>query len=153
MGETLIFKVATHAGLEALGGLGVACLLLVCEHDHLRGRLAFVRALARSRVYRGTIIGLFYLATSAATVALIDAEIFTEGLLAIAAAVVLHLGLEALGGASLMAMVNRGGTALRSRLAPRGRSVLESRPVQLGLLGVWYLALSVVTVTAIPIGH
>jgi len=153
MGETLIFKVATHAGIEALGGIGVGCLLLICEHDHLRGRLAFVRALARSRAYRASVIGLFYLLTSVATVALIDREIFTEGLVVFGLAVALHVGLEVLGGASLMALVGRGGRALRARLASGAGALLDSRAAQLTLLGVWYLAISVVTVLLIPLGH
>lgn len=156
-----MLKVATHAGIETLGGLGVGCVLLLCSHDHFHGRFAFVNRLVHSRAYRATVIGAFYLLTSVATVFALDSEVLREGLAVAALAVLLHLVLEAAGGAGLMAFagVDRsrfwlgGGDTCRSGAGePIGRR-WRTRAAQTALLGAWYLAFALLAVTLIPFGH
>lgn len=156
--ETLVFKVATHAGIEALGGLGVGCVLLLCHHDHFHGRFAFVNRLVHSRAYRAGVISAFYVATSVATVLALDYEVLREGLAVAGLAVLLHLILEAAGGAGLMAVAG----VDRSRLSLRGACRSHGGPAPLRwraragravLLAAWYLAFALVAVTLIPLGH
>ena len=162
--ESLVFKVVAHAGIEAVGGLGVGCVLLLCNHEHFHGRLAFVNRLVHSRAYRAGVIGLFYALTSLATVLVLDAEVLQEGLAALALVVALHLGLEAAGGTGLMAVTGLGrgplayrSGACRSRPPTEGDSrppvVLRSRVTRAVLLAAWYLAFALAAVTLIPLGH
>lgn len=161
--EALVFKVATHAGIEAIGGLGVGCVLLLCHHEHFHGRLAWVNRVVHSRAYRAGVISLFYLLTSLATVLALDAAVLEEGLAVFALAVGLHLVLETAGGAGLMAVagLDRGSLLPASRSGvcrhADGRSgrrpVLRSRLRRAGLLAAWYLGFALLAVTLIPLGH
>ncbi len=159
--ETLVFKVAAHAGIEAVGGLCVGCVLLLCHHEHFHGRLAFVNRIVHSRAYRAGMVGLFWLATSLATVLVVDPEVLAEGLAVFALAVGLHLALETAGGAGLIAAAGlRRGSRLRGGEV-RGRpgaqafrgGPLRSRVGSAGFLAAWYLAFAVAAVTLIPFGH
>ena len=153
MSETLVLKVATHAGLEALGGAGMACLLLLCDHDHFGHRLAFLNRLVRSRAYRLSVTAFFYLATSAAAVVLIDGEILREGLAVFALSVGLHLALEAVGGASLVTLLSRERPSALLRSGPGASPGVRWDARRALLLGAWYLAFSLLTVSLIPLGH
>ncbi|MEJ7717469.1 MAG: hypothetical protein ACR2LY_06970 [Thermoleophilaceae bacterium] len=159
--ETLVFKVAAHAGIEAVGGLGVGCMLLLCHHEHFHGRLAFVNRIVHSRAYRAGMVGLFWLATSLATVLVVDPEVLAEGLAVFTLAVGLHLALETAGGAGLMAAAGLRRGSLASAREECGRpdartlrgGSLRSRMASAGLLAAWYLAFAVAAVTLIPFGH
>src|ERR1035437_7754614 len=95
---TFFFDLAGHTGIEGLGGLGLSCFFLLCKHDHFSGRLAILNRVVHSLYWRFAVLGSLALATSAATVFLLDRQKWGAGLGVFAVGVGLHLALEGAGG-------------------------------------------------------
>jgi hypothetical protein len=137
MTPVLITDVLGHAGIEGLGGVGVSCFFLLCNHDHFHGRLAPLNAVVHSRAWRLALLTALSVLTSAATVALIDRNKLSAGLGIFTLGVAVHMCFEG------------AGAGLRLGLHRAFERVSASQPARLGLLAAAYLALATLCVSTI----